>query len=187
MRFLWRKSSSVLPQVVRDAVTERGERVLAWAGEKYAGAFIVATTARLVVVDAQGEVVDVGRWGEVDSAVWEPGTATLSVAWVDGRRGSQWTAVGSATRLAESVHERVSRSVVVAVDLERDGVRIGRAAIRRDPQTQELFAQLVWARGQRPRDEERAAYGEAVLVNLCEQVGLPESVGRAASKAGMGS
>ena len=173
MKLPWRRGPApTLAAPAREAVCEPGERVLAFADEKYSRAVVVATTGHLSLVDEDGTVLERFSWVLVDSASWEPSTGTLTVSWTDGRRPIQWTVGDEGHGVAEALHERVASSVVVAVPLERNEREIGRAAIRRHPLTGELFPQLVWGRGGRGRDPEKDEYGRAVLANLCEQVGI---------------
>lgn len=173
MKLPWRRGDAPsLTTEARAAVSGRGEKVLASVGEQYSGATLVATTGHLTLVDDDGTVLERRPWVEVNSATWEPMTGTLTVNWTDAIRSSQWTLGELGHGLAAVVHERVAYSVVVAVPLEKDEREIGRAAIRRDAVTGELFPQLVWGRGGRGRDPEKVAYGRRVLEHLCEQAGI---------------
>lgn len=173
MKLPWRRGDApALTPEARSAVSGRGEKVLAVSEEQYSGAKLVATTGHLALVDNDGTVLERRPWVEVNSATWEPMTGTLTVTWTDAIRSSQWTLGDHGNALATVVHERVAYSVVVAVPLEKDEREIGRAAIRRDAVTGELFPQIVWGRGGRGRDPEKLAYGRRVLEHLCEQAGI---------------
>lgn len=173
MKLPWKRQETVpLPDAVRAAVTADGEKVLGHAPERGRSRWLVATGRRVWALDADGTVLRSTPWVEVDSAFWQPSTTTLTIQCSSSYRPEQWSLEETTSSFTEALHERVTRSVVLAVDLEHDGRPIGRAAIRRDPETNELIPQLAWARGVQPKDPERLAYGDAVLANLCDQVGI---------------
>lgn len=173
MRIPWRRRPEpALTPEARAVACGPGERVFASAREKYSGAMLIATTAHLTVADDDGRLLERRPWVEVNSAGWEPMTGTLTVTWTDGIKSTQWTLGDAGDALAEALYERVAYSVVVAVPLEKNDKEIGRAAIRRNAATGELFPQLVWGRGGRGKDPEKDAYGRAVLEHLCEQAGI---------------
>ena len=113
------------------------------------------------------------RWLSVDAGAWEPDTATLTVTWADGGRGTQWSFRDQETRLPETLRERVQASVVIATRLTLGDRRSGRVAIRQDFATRELIPQTILGRYTRADDPEVAAHVQAALAHLRDQVGLP--------------
>lgn len=169
MRLPWMRVKESVPDAVRAVVP--GGRPLAHV-RTTTGRYLVAAVTDFMLIDEDGQVLVQRSWVEVDSAVWQAQSGTITVQWVGAMRPDQWRLAGESRAFADAVKERVTRSVVVAVDVEEEGRSLGRAAIRRDPATQELRPQVIWARGIRPGSPERDARAWAVLANLCEQVGI---------------
>ncbi|MDR1189357.1 MAG: hypothetical protein LBK95_18215 [Bifidobacteriaceae bacterium] len=115
-----------------------GERVLA-TGQTQAGGWLLATTARLGVVDEVGGVI-VGEWCEINHAKLGSGEI-LTVTWGDERETIVARLTGGSRRLAAVVNERVTRSVVATRRVETDGGAV-RVAIRRASDGG-LFSQVI--------------------------------------------
>lgn len=190
------------PAIVAALALARGERVLAFGVDDNTGRYVVATTYALAVVTqslatpanpptvvtqpvvtqpvvtpAAAQPAAVGilrrRWLSVDAGAWEPDTATLTVTWADGGRGTQWSFRGQKTRLPETLRERVQASVVIATRLTLGDRRNGRVAIRQDFASRELVPQTILGRNTRADDPEVQAHVQAALAHLRDQVGLP--------------
>ncbi len=166
-----RNARNRVPGRARTAIdTAPGERLLAWA-EDEAGAAVVASTHRLLVVTPAGEV-DLGRpWHLVDAGGWDHDTFALTVTWVDGARTSTWV-LPEPRMLPETVRERVQASVVLAERVELPGRRFARVVVRSDLATGDLLEQTILGRGVRRDDPGVAEATAAARADLREQVGL---------------
>ncbi len=170
-----RRDATVVPEVVRRSLSlERGERVLAFGRDDNTGRYVVVTSYRFAVVDADGAAPSVDRpWLEVDAGHWDPDTWTLTVTWVEGGRSAQYTFRQQDTRLPETFHERVQASVVLASPLGLTGPRrSGRIVIRKDLRTGELREQVVLGRQTPAEDPAVVRRVREVGAQLREQVGL---------------
>lgn len=158
--------------LVRTLDLPRGEKVLAFAVDDNTGATVAATTTELVTV-SDGQVLTRRPWFEVDTGGWSPDTWTLSITWVDGGRGSQYTFKEVETRMPEVFHERVRASVVISGALPTTGrAQSGHVAIRKDLRTGEMFDQVVLARRTNAADPQVAAEVDRLRIELRDQVGL---------------
>lgn len=168
----WRRKGTVvaLPDEVRDRVGK--DRVLAHGRDDNSGAFVLVTTTHLVVATPDAIVVR-RPWSDVDTGSWQPDTWTLSVTWVDGGRGNQWSFRDQAGVVAETFHERVQASVVRSQPLGLKGpAGSGRVVVRRDLATGDLFLQTVLGRRADPADPAVQAAIERVSAGLRDDVGL---------------
>ena len=190
------------PAIIAALALAKGERLLAFGVDDNTGRYVVATTFALAVVtwpletpatpqpvvtqpvvapevmapvaaQPKAERTLRRRWLSVDAGAWEPDTATLTVTWADGGRGTQWSFKDQETRLPETLRERVQASVVIATRLTLGDRRSGRVAIRQDFATRELIPQTILGRYTRADDPEVAAHVQAALAHLRDQVGLP--------------
>lgn len=155
------------------------EKVLAAARDTDSGAWLVATTYAVALVDPSA-VTESGRlalswrrpWHEVDRASWEREDSRLTIAWaLPGSTPGRWR-LGQEALFLQVLRERVQASVVLAQDLRLAGRRTGRAVIRQDLTTGELLEQVVLGRGVR-EDAETEAAAILALAWLREQVGMP--------------
>ncbi len=172
----WRRRES-RPQLSEAVVAALGlgkrERVLQFATDGSSGDLVVATTFAVAVVSPEGELRWRRPWHEVDTGVWQDESQTLTVTWVDSRRPTQWSFADQHTLLPETLRERVQASVVLSTVLDLGRRRRGRAVIRQDLATRELFSQTVLGPGVRADDPAVREQAEGVLRQLREQVGLP--------------
>ncbi|MDQ2758086.1 MAG: hypothetical protein M3Y71_16290 [Actinomycetota bacterium] len=172
-----------LPPPVREALDLTAhEKVLAAARDTDTGAWLIATTYAVALVDPSA-VTEGGRlavtwrrpWHEVDRASWERESSLLTVSWAGpaqerATRPSQWR-LGEDALFLQVLRERVQASVVLAQELRLAGRRTGRAVIRQDLATGDLLEQVVLGRGVRD-DAETEAAATVALVWLREQVGM---------------
>lgn len=168
-----------LPDGVRAALDlEPREKVLAAARDTDTGAWLVASTYAVSLVDPSA-VAESGRlalawrrrWHEVDRAAWEREGSRLTVTWAEqGLRPGEWR-LGEEALFLQVVRERVQASVVLAQELRLAGRRTGRAVIRQDLASGALLEQVVLGRGVR-EDAETEAASVVALAWLREQVGL---------------
>ena len=96
----------------------------------------------------------------------------MSVTWVAGARGTQWTFGPEDRRFPEVFRDRVEAGRVLDAAVEAGGATIGRAAIRKDLRTGDLVPQLMFERRVRRDDAMAHLIGEQTLARLAEQVGL---------------
>lgn len=168
----WRRKGTIvpLPDEVRKQLGKA--RLLAHGRDDNTAAFVVVTTTDLVV--ATPEAILLRRpWSDVDAGSWQPDTWTLSVTWVDGGRGNQWSFRDQAGVLAETFHERVQASVVRSQPLGLKGpAGSGRVVVRRDLASGELFLQTVLGRRVDAADPAVQAAIDRVSAGLRDDVGL---------------
>lgn len=170
-----------VPEAVRSAVDLRsGEKLLAAAQDDVTRAWVVATSWRLIAVadpEAAGEDrIEVDRpWLEVDSGAWDPDTTVLSMTWVDGGTGRQWTLrrLTGPGRMPETFRERVSASVVLMREVDLGPGRKARVAIRKALDTRELSDQVLLGRNSRLDDPLFAREVALARAELRDQVGMP--------------
>jgi hypothetical protein len=189
---LWRRHSEqvgepvtggvpTLPAAVRSSLGLRpGEKVLAAAQDDVTRVWIAATSWRLIAVadpETPGDDrIEVDRpWLEVDGGAWDPDTTVLSMTWVDGGAGQQWTLrrLTGPGRMPETFRERVSASVVLMREVDLGPGRRARVAIRKALDTRELQDQVLFGRGSRPDDPLLAREVALARAELRDQVGMP--------------
>lgn len=151
----------------------RGEQVLSFAVDDLTGDHVVATTYAIAVVTPAGVLAFRRRWLSVNTGVWEPETATLTVTWADDAPRARWSMRDQSTLLPETVRERVQTSVVLSARLNLGDRRSGRVAIRQDLATGELVPQTILGPSTHPDDPDVRAHVLAALAHLRDQVGLP--------------
>jgi len=173
-QFRRRTPRAELPPAITAALgLAKGERVLAFGVDDDTGGYVVATTYALVEVASSAELGVRRRWLFVDTASWEPETATLTVTWAEGGRGGQWSFRDRRTQLPQTLRERVQASVVLATRFTLGDRRTGRVAMRQDFATRELIAQTILGPYASADDPEVQAHVQAALAHLRDQVGLP--------------
>lgn len=162
-----------LPATVADGLElGKGEQVLSFAVDDNTGAYVVATTLHIACVTDSGDVLLKRPWHEVDTGHWETDTWTLTVTWVDRRRGAQWSFLKQETRFPETFRERVQASVVLSEPLGLVGPRrSGRVVLRKNLSTQQVAIQAVLGRGTPADDPEVQEAVERVGAFLLEQAG----------------
>ncbi|MEO3938859.1 hypothetical protein V3N99_19185 [Dermatophilaceae bacterium Soc4.6] len=169
-----------LPAQVRGALDlQAHEKVLAAARDTDTGAWLLATTYAVALVDPSavtedGQLAVTWRrpWHEVDRGTWARESSQLTITWAaSSARPGQWR-LGEEALFLQVLRERVQASVVLAQDLRLAGRRTGRAVIRQDLTTGDLVEQVVLGRGVR-EDAETEAAATVALAWLREQVGMP--------------
>ena len=163
--------------VLRSAGLGSGEKVHAAAQDDWDGAWVLATTWRLVTVGDDGQVQLDRPWLTVDSGSWDPDTYQLGVSWVDGTPVTRWRLRSSSGpgRLPEALHDRVSASVVLTRHVDLGTGRTARVVIRKDLATRELHEQVLVDRAARPGDTELRDEVARARTEVRSQVGLPPS------------
>ncbi|WP_040161153.1 hypothetical protein [Mobilicoccus massiliensis] len=173
MKSWWkRRADNPSEAMAKKARLEKGDSILAVATDVVTGSIVVASAHELIVLAPDGSEFSRRRWLDVDAGSWENTTGTVSVTWVDGSRGTQWTFGTDEMRFPEAFRDRVEASRVIdapVVDGDRD---LGRAAVRKDLRTGELVPQLVLGRRVRRDDAVAHLIAEQTLAELTEQVGL---------------
>ena len=176
----WRRRAEPEGEPVTGAVPAVPDEVRAAARDDVTGGWVVATQWRLLLVaDPDGPTgprVELDRpWLEVDSGAWDPDTTVLSVTWVGGGAGQQWTLrrLTGPGKMPETFWERVQASVVLTREVDLGPRRKARVAIRKALDTRELVDQVILGRGSRPGDSELAREVAISRAELRDQVGLP--------------
>lgn len=163
------------PAVLAAAGLGNGEKLHAAARADGDGGWVLATTWRLITISEEGRVGLDHRWLDVDSGSWDPDTYQLGVSWVDGSPVRQWrlrTSSGPG-RLPETLHDRVSASVVLTRHVDLGAGRTARVVIRKDLRTRELLDQVLIDRAARSTDTELREEVARVRADLRSQVGMP--------------
>ncbi|RNL86111.1 hypothetical protein [Halostreptopolyspora alba] len=163
----------VLPREVRQRLRlARGERVLAHAPS--AEGTVVATTRALHLADGHAvpwQHIDRARWGDGGLYFTEEGT------------GEWFVAIEAPRRLAETIHERVTSTIVVSRHVPLDEHSTGEASdtaeergfrlvARRPPGGSEISWRIHVDEGVDPDDPRLAERAPAALATLREQMGV---------------
>jgi hypothetical protein len=118
-------------EILELAELPSGNRLLAWSSLVGGGA-AAATIKDLRIVTPRGTKL-FRPWLHVDHAVWEQESRTLVIWWVDSRRTTGLEIQDDVGRLPEVIRERVQASVVLTASVPLPNGRVGRVALRRDP------------------------------------------------------
>lgn len=115
-----------------------GERVLAVA-RLTDGSSLVATDRGLVAVGVRLD------WSSITHAQWYDEESALAVTWVDETGALQLRSFGveEAGLLPETVHERVTATILLSRHLRVAGSRGVRVVARRQPGTDDLLWQVL--------------------------------------------
>lgn len=170
------KGNPTPPEAVLSAAgLGSGEKLHAAARDDWDGSWVLATTWRLVTVTDEGQVQLDRRWLAVDSGSWDPDTYQLGVSWVDGTPVTQWRLRSSSGpgRLPDTLHDRVSASVVLTRHVDLGPGRTARVVIRKDLSTRELHEQVLVDRAARAADTELRDEVARARTEVRTQVGLP--------------
>lgn len=167
----------LLPREVRERLAlARGERILAHAPS--AEGTLVATTHALHLAD--GHVVP---WQHIDRARW----SDSGLHFTEEGAGEWFVAVEEPGKLAETIHERVTATIVVSrhvplderttaeettQDSDAEEPRGFRLVARRPPGGSDISWQIHIDEGVDPEDPRVAEKAPVALANLCEQMGV---------------
>lgn len=163
-----------LPQTAQAALhLARGERVLAF--QQLGEATLVATDHRLVVLDGEGDavqVLDERPWHDAENAAWDDETRTLRIRWVDG--APTWgLPVDEPDRdLMTTIRARIQSTLVTASSAKVGG-RTVRVALRRDLASGDLLLQHQYGQGLRAGDPRVAAAAASLEADIRDDAGLP--------------
>ena len=133
---------AVLPPSIRTRLDlVHGDQIIAAA--QITPGWAVATRLALYTTTADGGIKR-RPWSDVDHAGLEPETATITVAWVDGRIQSLQLLENDNKRpaFARALRERVQSSIVHAETVPLPGGSQVRVALRRD-EAGALFSQVT--------------------------------------------
>jgi hypothetical protein len=159
---------SRLPADVRAALPlTQGERVLA-AGRCTDDTWAVATERALLVGESR---VD---WADIAHAEWDHEASVLRVDLLrttGGAPASRQLALDEPGFLPETVHERVTASIVTSRHVPIRGRAGVRVIARRVAGSDELRWQLVLDRGLDPDDPQVQALAQAALTDLRRELG----------------
>ncbi|MBE7701104.1 hypothetical protein H9623_12425 [Oerskovia sp. Sa1BUA8] len=134
------------------------------------GSWAVATRT---VLATTGDTASARPWCDVDRAGYDPGSASLTVEWVDGAPPLVLhLADVRRTALAQAVRERVQSSVVLAEVVALGGGRSAKVAVRRDTDGS-LFSQVVAEAGVDLEDPRTRAVIDAAEDRVRSMSGLP--------------
>ncbi|MDA8372238.1 MAG: hypothetical protein M0026_20545 [Nocardiopsaceae bacterium] len=154
---------TTLPSGVRDRLRlRRGERVLSHAPA--AEGTLVATTHALHLPD--GHAVP---WQHIDRARW----SDSGLRFTEEGAGERTFAVSEPGRLAETIYERVTATIVVSRHLPLEDSGTGyRLVARRPPGGSDITWQVHVDDGVDPHDPRLADHAARALAALREQMGI---------------
>jgi hypothetical protein len=164
----WPRRTARLPDDVRASLDlARGERVLS-AARLRDGAWVVASDQALVGAGWRAP------WSAATHAQWYDDTATLEVAWLGtaGERLERSLVLEEPGLLPETVHERVTATILLSRHLTvsgRDGVRV---VARRQPGSEEVEWQVVADAGVDAADPQVSARVEQAVRAMRGELGL---------------
>jgi hypothetical protein len=130
------------------------------------GSWVAATDQGLALGDLR---ID---WAAVTHAQWSDEDETLALAWLDGRgTGERRLLIDDPGAFPETVHARVTATIVLSRRLRVAG-RLGvRVAARRQPGSDELVWQAVPDRGVDPDDPALRAGIDAAIREMTTELG----------------
>jgi hypothetical protein len=157
-----------LPDDARAALElARGERVLS-AARRRDGEWVAATDQGLVGVGWRA------AWSAATHAQWYDDASTLAVAWLDddGGRQERSLVLDEPGLLPETVHERVTATILLSQHLPVDGRRGVRVVARRQPGSDEVQWQVVPDAGIDPGDPQVSARVARLMRGMATELGL---------------
>jgi hypothetical protein len=166
---LFSRRAPLPPDVRARLALVKGDRVLAAA--PLVDGWAIASRLALHVA---GTGADVERrpWADVDRAVLDPDSATITVHWVDGGRRELRLADEHQRTFPGTLHERVQSSVVHSETVDLPGGGRVRVALRRDEQGA-LFSQVIGDGRSDLTDPGVAARVDAAEARVRSAAGLP--------------
>lgn len=158
-----------LPDDARAALElARGERVLSAARQRD-GDWIAATDQALVGAGWRA------AWSAATHAQWYDDASTLAVAWLDddGERHERSLLLDEPGLLPETVHERVTATILLSQHLPVSGRQGVRVVARRQPGSDEVQWQVVPDAGVDAADPQVSARVAQVMRAMGTELGLP--------------
>jgi hypothetical protein len=165
----WPRRATRLPADARAALDlARGERVLSSARLRD-GAWVAATDQALV--GAGWRVL----WSAASRAQWYDDVGTLEVAWLDdaGQRQDRSLVLDEPGLLPETVHERVTATILLSRHLPVSGRQGVSVVARRQPGSDAVEWQVVADAGVDAADPQVSARVEAAVRAMASELGLP--------------
>jgi hypothetical protein len=163
----WPRRTTKIPDEVRTSLgLAPGERVLAEA-RLSAGSWLVASDRGLVGPELRLD------WSSITHAQWYDGESALSVTWVDekGALHDRMLRVEEAGQLPETVHERVTATILLSRRVRAAGSRGVLVVARRQPGSDDLLWQLVPDPGVDATAPDVQARVAAVMRQLAAELG----------------
>jgi hypothetical protein len=163
------RRSTRLPDDARASLDlARGERVLS-AARLRNGDWVAATDQGLV--GAGWRVA----WSSATHAQWYDDTSTLVVSWLDdgGGRQERPLVFDEPGLLPETVHERVTATILLSQHLPVIGKQGVRIVARRQPGSEDVAWQIVPDDGVDPADPPVRARVDAAIRVMSSELGLP--------------
>jgi hypothetical protein len=146
----------------------RGERVLSAARQRD-GEWVAATDQGLVGAGWRA------AWSAATHAQWYDDASTLAVAWLDdaGGRHERSLVLDEPGLVPETVHERVTATILLSQHLPVSGRQGVRVVARRQPGSEEVQWQVVPDDGVDAADPQVSARVAAVMRAMRSELGLP--------------
>jgi hypothetical protein len=164
----WSRRTTRLPGDARATLDlARGERVLT-AARARDGGWVAATDQALVGPGWRAP------WSAATHAQWYDDVATLEVAWLDaaGERQDRSLVLDDPGRLPETVHERVTATILLSRHLPVNGRNGVRVVARRQPGSEDVEWQVVADAGVDADDPELSARVEEAVRSMSDELGL---------------
>jgi hypothetical protein len=164
----WSRRTSRLPGDARAALhLARGERVLT-AARVRDGEWVAATDQALVGPGWRAP------WSAATHAAWYDDVATLEVAWLDaaGERQDRSLVLDDAGLLPETVHERVTATILLSRHLGVNGRRGVSVVARRQPGSEDIEWQVVADAGVDANGPELSARVAEAVRSMGTELGL---------------
>jgi hypothetical protein len=164
----WPRRNIRLPDDARARIDlARGERVLS-AARLGDGDWVAATDQALVGAGWRAP------WSAATHAQWYDDASTLEVAWLDdaGDRQDRSLVLDEPGLLPETVHERVTATILISRHLPVSGRNGVRVVGRRQPGSDEVEWQVVADAGVDAADPEVSARVEEAVREMSTELGL---------------
>ena len=164
----WPRRTTHLPDDARATLDlSRGERVLSSARLRDGG-WLAATDRALVGAGWRA------TWSAATHAQWYDDTSTLEVAWLDaaGERRDRSLVLEEPGLLPETVHERVTATILLSRHLPVSGRSGVRVVARRQPGSDEVEWQVVADAGVDAADPQVSARVDEAVRAMGTELGL---------------
>lgn len=164
----WLRRTTRLPEDARATLgLAHGERVLS-AARLRDGDWVAATDRALVGAGWRAP------WSAASHAEWYDDAGTLEVAWLDeaGERQQRSLALDEPGLLPETVHERVTSTILLSRHLLVSGRQGLSVVARRQPGSQDVEWQVVADAGVDPADPQVSARVDEAVRAMSTELGL---------------